>query len=118
MARLEDLAEAALAGDALRLRQLAQDWLRENPDLHACPPPRADNPQIAIVAAALVELLADRSKQHPPDWTAHIAGLPSPLYLLNAARTMPRLRATCEAESPPPLRKRNLFAPANFLSFA
>lgn len=118
MARLEDLAEAALAGDALQLRQLAQNWLRENPHLQICPPPRSDDPRITIVAAALIELFAERLNQKPPTWTAQIPGLPNPLYLLKSAQTMPRLRTMCQAESPPPLRKRNLFAPANFLSFA
>jgi hypothetical protein len=118
VAKLEDLAQAAIAGDALRLRQLAQDWLRDTPHLSECQPPDSSDPQVPIVAAALVELFADRLNQQPPSWTAQIAGLPNPLYLLKSAQTMPRLRTMCQAESPPPLRKRNLFAPANFLSFA
>jgi hypothetical protein len=116
--RLEDLAEAALTGDALGLRQLAQDWLRENARLGDCPPPHSDDPRVPIVAAALVELFAERFQQRPPGWTAQIEGMPNPFYLLRAARTMRRLRAMCDAESPPPLRRRNLFAPANYLSFA
>ena len=118
MPKLEDLAQAALTGDALRLRQLAHDWLRANPHLSDCPPPNSNDPRVPIIAAALIELFADRLNQQPPTWTAQIPSLANPLYLLKSAQTMPRLRAMCQAESPPPLRKRNLFAPANFLSFA
>jgi hypothetical protein len=37
---------------------------------------------------------------------------------LKSAQTMRRLRETCIAESPLPLRRRGLYAPADFLTFA
>ena len=119
MVRPEHLAEAALSGDALRLRSLVQDWLAENPSaVDAAPPPPSADPTVRAVAAALVELLAQRRRQPPPAWTAAIGAAPRPVHLVKSAATMPRLRKLCETESPPPLRSRNLFAPPAFLDFA
>jgi len=118
MVRIEQLAEAALAGEALTLRSLAQDWLLENPCMTACPRPAISDPQVLVVSAALVELFADRAGQPPPPWSHSIGPLAQPRYLLRAAETMKRLRRTCETESPLPLRRRNLYAPAEFLQFA
>jgi hypothetical protein len=118
MASLEQMAQAALSGDALALRALTQDWLRENPRLAECPRPATAEPTLLAVAASLVELLAQRAGQAAPAWTANIAGLPEVRYLLRSAATMKRLRRLCDEESPAPLRRRNLFAPADYLTFA
>jgi len=117
MVRTEQLAQAALSGDALSLRSLTQDWLRENPRLTESAPPEASDATIVAIAAALVELLAQRRNEPAPDWTRSIGPVPSPIYLLKSAITMPRLRHLCETESPLPLRRRNLFAPPTFLEF-
>ena len=118
MTRLEDLAQAVLSGGALELRSMVQDFLRENPRLDICEVPKLKDPAILTVAAALVELFADRAGQSPPEWTGSIGGLDTPRYLLRSAQTMKRLRQLCEDESPLPFRRRNLFAPANYLTFA
>jgi hypothetical protein len=118
MVRLEELAQAALSGDALELRSLTQAWLQENPRLDFCPIPQTTDREILTVAAALVELFAARAGQPAPDWSEGIGPLSAPRFLLRAASTMKRLRQLCEDESPAPLRRRNLFAPADFLRFA
>lgn len=118
MARIEQLAKAALTGDALELRALAQDLLSENPRISDCAPPESSDVDILATAAGLVELLALRAGQSPPPWAKTIGPARQPIFLLRAARTMPRLRAACEMESPLPLRVRGLYAPADFLSFA
>ena len=115
MVTLEQLAEAALAGEALALRSLSQDWLRENPQIADCTRPCSIDPQVLAVAASLAELFADRAGQPPPHWSREIGPLAQPRYLVRAAETMKRLRRMCEVESPPSLRRRNLFAPAEFL---
>jgi len=74
--------------------------------------------RILVAAAALIELLALRTGQPSPRWTAEVGGLPEPLFMLQAAETMPRLRKICEEESPLPLRRRGMLAPPNFLEFA
>jgi hypothetical protein len=118
MVQIEQLAVAALKGDALGLRAMAQDWLAENPRISDCAPPASQDMDVVATAAALVELLALRAKQPAPSWTERVGSVRSPLFLVTAARTMPRLRQACERESPLPLRKRGLYAPADYLSFA
>jgi hypothetical protein len=118
MVGLEQLAKAALDGEALALRSLAQDWLRENPRLDDCPRPSVTDPQVLVVAAALVELFAERAFQPAPEWSKNIGPLAQPRCLVRAAAKMKRLRRMCEDESPLPLRRRNLYAPAEFLRFA
>jgi hypothetical protein len=118
MVRLEQLAEAAVQGDALLLRAMAQDWLAENPRISDCPFPATQNHDTLAVAAGLVELLALRAGQTPPAWSGAIGSVRKPIFLVKAALTMRRLREACQNESPPPLRRRGLYAPRDFLFFA
>jgi hypothetical protein len=118
MVQVEQLAEAALAGDALKLRGLTQDFLRQPARLADSKPPISSDPLVSIVAAGLIELLAERRHEPPPPWANQIGAAHPPLYLVKAAHVMPRLRRLCESESPAPLRRRNLFAPPTFLEFA
>jgi hypothetical protein len=118
MVRIEQLAEAALTGDALELRSLVQDWLHENPRIADCAAPTSKDSDIVATAAGLAELLALRAQQPPPSWTAAVGGVHEPVFLVKAAQTMRRLRMACENESPLPLRRRGLYAPPDFLSFA
>lgn len=113
----ESLAEAALRYDALRLRSLAQDLLRESPRLATVARPQTEDPQVLGTAAALTELLAERTGQPAPEWTRSIGRVPNPTFLVKAADRMQNLRALCETEAPEPLRRRGLFAPPDFLSF-
>lgn len=99
-------------------RSLVQDWMSTGPDLSNEPFPSTSDIRVRTVAAGLVELFAERFGQRPPHWTADVGPLPEPLHLLRAAATMSRLRRLCEEQSPYPLKKRGLFAPPEFLSFA
>lgn len=118
MVRIEQLAEAAIDHDALRLRSLTQDFLRERPNLKEYPKPTAVSFEILAAAASLIELLAERSNQEPPSWTKEVGALPQPVHLVKSAATMKHLRALCEQQSPEPLRKRGFYAPPNFLERA
>jgi hypothetical protein len=118
MVKIEQLAEAALHGDALSVRALAQDWLSENPRISDCPRPSLQDNDVLSTAAGLVELFALRAQQSPPDWAAGIGSVRDPIYLVKSALTMPRLRQSCKQESPLPLRRRGLYAPAGYLTFA
>jgi hypothetical protein len=117
MAQIDELAEAALNGDALRLRSLTQDLLAQATVI-TCAPPESKDPTLRAVAAGLIELFAERLGQNPPPWTKSIDGAVHPIYLVRAAKTMRRLRILCDTESPAPLRRRNLFAPPAYLEFA
>ena len=117
MATLDEIAEAALGGDALQLRSLVQDWLRPELRLEEVPCPATRDAATLAVAAGLAELFAERAHQPAPNWTSVVGGLPEAVYLVRSAATMRRLRRMCAEESPEPLRRRNLFVLADFLVF-
>jgi hypothetical protein len=118
MAAIEELARAALAGDSLAVRSLAQDLLRDERSLADIILPATHDPRLLAVAAGLLDLLADRSGQVPPAWVADVGPAPESIYLLRSAQSMRHLRALCELEAPAQLRKRRVYAPPNYLVFA
>ncbi len=118
MVHIDELAEAALAGEALRLRSLTQDLLDQHDQLSDCAPPTSTDATIRAIAAGLVELFAMRRGQVGPQWALEIPATASPVFLVKAARTMTRLRKLCEEQSPEPLLRRNLFAPPTYLESA
>lgn len=118
MVMLEQLAQAAIDRNSLQLRSLAQDWLDENTLMSETPRPSTDDTRVLATAASLIELFAQRRQQNPPLWVEEVGLLPEPLFLLESAENMKRLRELCETQSPEPLRKRRLYAPPNFLEFA
>lgn len=115
---LRDLGEALLARDALRVRQWVADATREATTWADVPRPIDWSALELAVAAGVVELLALRSCQAPPSWTATVGPSPTPVYLVRAADTMPRLRRSCETEGPEPLRVRRIYAPPEFMTAA
>lgn len=118
MELIEQLAEAALQRDNLRLRSLVQDIIHANINWSVIARPTTKDVRLLALSAALVELLAMRQNQTPSVWTKEIGALPEPFFLIKSAETMKRLRVLCETEAPEPLRKRHLYAPPNFLEFA
>lgn len=115
---IEAIAEAVVAGNALVARNLTQDWIAAGPLVAEEPPPGSSAPLVRAVAAALTELFAERLGQTPPAWAASVGPVDEPYFLVTAARTMTRFRRLCEEQSPLPLRRRRLFAPPGFLTFA
>ena len=115
---IEQLAEAALQRDSLRLRSLVQDMIRSKTDWSSLPRPMSQDVRLLVIAASLTELLAMRQNQRPPAWTKEIGALNEPFYLLRSAENMKRLRALCETQAPEPMRRRRVYAPPNFLEFA
>ena len=115
---LEQLADAALQRDSLRLRSLVQDMTRAHIKWSSLARPQIKDMRLLAIAAALAELLATRQNQTPPAWTKEVGALKEPFFLLRSAETMKRLRILCETQSPEPMRKRQLYAPPNFLEFA
>jgi len=115
---IEQLAEAALQRDSLRLRSLVQDMTRAQRDWSILPRSKTKDDRLLAIAASLAELLAARQNQIPPAWTKEIGALKEPFFLLRSAETMKRLRVLCETQAPEPMRKRHRYAPPNFLEFA
>jgi hypothetical protein len=118
MALLEDIARAAIEGEALAARSLTQDWLAENERLAEIARAVAADRTVMAVAAALVELFAMRRGQAAPAWSSEVGALDEPLFLVKNAAAMPRLRRLCELEAPEPLRRRRIYAPPDYLSAA
>ena len=81
MAILEQIVRAALDGDALGLRSLVQDWLREGPRIAEIACPTTHDPEVLAAAAAFAELFAQRTGQMAPAWTNAVAGLPEARFL-------------------------------------
>jgi hypothetical protein len=115
---IEQLAQAALDRDHLKLRSLVQDFSRANMDYGKLPRPSTTDSRLLVISAALVELLAQRNNQTPPAWTKKIGALNEPFFLLNSAAIMIHLRTLCDTQSPEPMKKRLLYAPPHFLEFA
>ncbi|MCW5830747.1 MAG: hypothetical protein KIT79_15680 [Deltaproteobacteria bacterium] len=114
-ALLEQMAEALIARDALRLRELALEWARLGDLPASFAPPESTDRRVRIAAAALAELLAERSRVASPEWTKREGSLGTPFFALAAAERLKSVRALCERESPEALRRHGIFAPANFL---
>ena len=118
MEMIEQITDAALAQESLQLRSLVQQFLRTNPSFGELPAPILSDPTQFALASAIVELLAQRSNQAPPQWTSKAQSLSEPIFLLKSVAKMKHLRQLCIDESPLPLKKRGFFAPPNYLSFA
>jgi hypothetical protein len=104
---------------ALRSRQtsVALEWMNEAQRAglrlrHFERPSGLDAVDLAI-AAGVLELLASRWHQTPPDWTREVPAIPEYFCLVD-----PRLRRCCEVEGPEPLQRRRLLAPPDFLTSA
>ena len=118
MNRTEELARLVLSGDSLRARSVMQDMLSESPCVSDWPKPESADLSVLTLAAALVDLCAERLSQCAPEWTREVGPSPEPVYLLKSAVSMRRLRTLCETQSPGPLRRRGFYAPPNFLQSA
>ena len=114
---LSDLTKALLEYDTLSARQWVADAAREHVKWSSVLPPQLDATGMAV-AAGVAELLAERDGQSPPPWTAAIKAAPQPLFLVHEALRMPGLRRLCQEEGPEPLRRRSIYAPPEFLTFA
>jgi hypothetical protein len=118
MELIEQLAQAAISQDHLRLRSLVQDLVSSRIEISKLTAPKSDDARIRATSASIAELIAMRQNQAPPSWTKEIGALKEPFYLLESAQQMKRLRKLCETQSPEPMRKRKLYAPPHFLEFA
>lgn len=117
MAWLEDITSAVASRDAFHASALMHDLQRAPLDFATLARPNVSAEWLPL-AAAIVELLAERQGISPPRWIAEVGALDQPFYALAYALKLPRLREQCERESPPALRRRNVFAPMQFLTVA
>jgi hypothetical protein len=117
-APFEQMAKALIQRDALNLRALALEWMREKESSAAWDQPQSDDAHIFIAAAALAELFAERLNLPAPSWTARAGVFPEPFYALKAANRLRSVRECCEKDTPACFRRHGIFAPSNFLNMA
>ena len=115
---LRDLVAALLRRDALSARQWVADAAREGFDWSHVVEPHGLDTTGRAVAAAVVEMMAERAGSRPAAWTSGVPAAPERLFLVQAAEVLPRLRRLCEEEGPEPLRRRGLLAPPGVLTAA
>ena len=115
MISLIKVAQYALFSDDWHLDILVEAFLRANPVLKDVPLPDTTNQRTLAMAAALIELFALHHNQEPPAWSATIGEMPTPFFVWSDALTSPWMRQMCLDESPEPLKKRKIYAMANFL---
>jgi hypothetical protein len=112
---LRDLVRAILAGDLLTARQWVADAHRAHIQWDEMGRPSGLDDREMTVAAGLAELLAAREGTSPPRWATLVGPQQEPLFLDPGLEDMPRTLAHAKSDGPEPLRRRNLFAPADFL---
>lgn len=113
-----ELVRSILDGNLLAARQWVLDARREHLEWGAIPKPEGLASTELVVAAAIVELLADRSGSKPPAWTSSVGAVKEPVVLDPGLESMPRSFARAKAAGPGPLRRRNLVALPDFLDVA
>jgi hypothetical protein len=115
---IDDLARALLADRSAIVGQYTMNLWAENGDFSELIEPQDATYEVLVVSAAILELFAARRKQSPPEWTKAIGGLDTPRFLMGGyEKRYPRRAERWLRESPDPLKKRNLFASAEFLEF-
>jgi hypothetical protein len=117
---LLELAQAALDDDTkrFRIRAMELDRVASQDGLAELPMPNETDSRILCLCAAIVELLAERYGYRSPLWTDSIGALDQPLLLIPSMRGYPDSIKAMLAETPEPLRKRNLIATRSFLNYA
>jgi hypothetical protein len=112
---LPELVRAILSGNLLAARQWVADAHRNDVGWDLFARPSGLDEREMVIAAALTELLAARAGTAAPDWTASVGPHPEPLVLDPGLADMPRTLQRAKTDGPEAFRKRNLYAPADFL---
>lgn len=112
---LADLVRSLMSGNLLAARQWVADARRIKLDWERCARPEGLDQREAAVAAGLAELLSERDGASPPAWTSQVGGNREPVLLDPDLAAMPRTLKHALTEGPEPLRRRNIFAPRDFL---
>jgi hypothetical protein len=115
---VRELVKALLSGDLLVARQLVVDIQRVRASIQHVARPDGLSERELVVAAAVLEMLAERGRVSPPEWTSSVGALPAMLVLDPGLEQMPRSFARAKADGPEPLRRRNLVALPDFLDVA
>ena len=113
-----ELVKALLSGDLLTARQWVADARRADIRWEQLERPEGLDDREMSVAAGVVELLASRAGGRAPAWTDAVGPQAEVVILDPGLEQMPRSFARAKADTPEPLRKRNLVALPDFLDVA
>lgn len=92
-----------------------KDAKRAHVDFSTIEDPKLDGDE-GVVAAALVELFAQRQGKTPPAWTRCVGRASTPRFLMRRADASPAMRRWCLEDTPDVLRRRNVFALRDYLN--
>lgn len=113
-----DLARSLRLDDAFG----ASAWLHEaadsSLDWSTVSMPERVPPDEAAVAAALVEIMAERMGVQAPAWTREVGATSKPLFIPPSLEHMPRARARAARECPEPARRRGILMLEDVLTIA
>ena len=116
--KITDLARALLDDRGAIVGQYTMNLFDETATFTDLPKPSPATYEELVVSAALLELFAARRGELPPAWTSEVGGLDAPRYLMGGyEKKYARLAEKWRSEAPEPLKRRNLFASAEFLEF-
>ncbi len=111
-----DVSRAALGGDALRARALWQELEAQVPRASDIARPKDSDPDVTAFSASLAELFAERRGEEPPTWTKQVKPSARSHYLIKT--NSDRKREWLRKLAPAALRRRNFYAPPNYLMSA
>jgi len=115
---ITDLARALLNDEGAIVGQFTMNLWTQYPSFTDVPKPDDATQEELVVSAALLELFAARRSEPPPAWTASVGRLDAPRFLMGGyEKAFPQWGEEWRREAPEPLKKRNLFASAEFLEF-
>jgi hypothetical protein len=107
---LNDLVNALARHDDLVAREWVKDARRTGLRYSELPRPTNLDADRLAIAAGIVELLASRQGEAPPDWTSDVGPASREIWLSQYAEKIPVLRERCRQFGPAPLRKRHVLA--------
>lgn len=115
---VRELVDALVRDDLLAARQWVKDARRAGTCMSDLMAPQGPDAARYAAAAGLVELLAQRAGEEPPEWSVSPRPAPCDVWLDKGLLSVPILRERSEQYAPEPLRRRRLFALPGFLSVA
>jgi hypothetical protein len=107
---IRDLVESLLRHDDLAARQWVKTAAREGVPFASVPRPEGLDTDGLAIAAGVLELLAERRGEPPPDWTRDVGPASREIWLSRYAERIPVLRERCLRFGPVPLRSRRVLA--------
>jgi hypothetical protein len=115
---IADLARDLLDDGGAIVGLFTMNLWDQYPSFTDVPKPEDATQEELVVSAAVLELFASRRGEPPPAWTAQVDGFKTPRFLMgDYEKKYPYPAEIWRREAPEPLKKRNLFASAEYLEF-